>query len=379
MPVPQTTADMVVAAQLTPPGRGAVATVALRGDPAILDGPPALFEAADGRTVAAQPMNRVAFGHWGSDAPEEVVLCRTAMRELEIHCHGGAAAVRRIQNDLAERGCRIIPWQEFARCGQTLIHAECAIAISQAPTLRTARLILEQQSGVLRSAIEKLRGLSLNEVVLCIAEMLLWAGFGRHLTEPWQVVLCGLPNVGKSSLINALLGYSRSIVFDQPGTTRDVVTGQTAFEGWPVELSDTAGLREGADELESEGVARARRRAEEADLIVLVFDRSRPVQAEEHELVERWPQALRVANKCDLPDAWHAARMERVIPVSAVTQSGLDRLMKAVVQRLVPREPPAGTAIPVTARQIAALEEIRRHAAAGDEHATRKAIDDSVA
>ena len=88
------------------------------------------------------------------------------------------------------------------------------------------------------------RAADLQAAAARIREWLAWEDFGLHLTRPWNVVLAGRPNVGKSSLINALLGYTRSIVFDQPGTTRDVVTAATAIDGWPIELSDTAGLRE---------------------------------------------------------------------------------------------------------------------------------------
>jgi tRNA modification GTPase len=368
--------DVALAALLTPPGRGAVATIGVRGDLSVLDASPALFLAANGRAVSAQPLNRVSFGRWGHDVPEDVVVCRISAEVVEIHCHGGAAAVRRVLNDLAQRGCRIISWQDLAAAGANRIDSESTIALTQATTLRTARILLEQQSGLLRSAIEELRSVPLGEVVARTTDMLSWSEFGRHLTEPWQVVLCGLANVGKSSLINALLGYSRSIVFDEPGTTRDVVTGQTAFDGWPVELSDTAGLRQGADELESEGVSRATRRAAEADLIVLVFDQSRPVHADEVELLRRWPHALRAANKCDLPRAWQVVDVGGAIAVSAVTQEGLAELMRAIVSRLVPHVPPEGAPIPFMPVQIAVLERIRACASAADVDATRRSVDE---
>jgi tRNA modification GTPase len=108
-----------------------------------------------------------------------------------------------------------------------------------------------------------------HELTAQLDALLRWSEFGRHLTQPWQVVLTGVPNVGKSSLINRLLGYSRSIVYAEPGTTRDVVTAATAFDGWPVELSDTAGLRDAAGEIEAAGVERARRHLATADLAIV--------------------------------------------------------------------------------------------------------------
>ncbi len=90
--------------------------------------------------------------------------------------------------------------------------------------------------------------------------VLRWTDLGTHLATPWRVVLAGAPNVGKSSLINALLGYGRAIVFDQPGTTRDVVTADAAIEGWPITLADTAGLHDASDATESAGIALRGRR-----------------------------------------------------------------------------------------------------------------------
>lgn len=363
-----------MAALVTPPGRGAVATIVYRGNPGLLDGPPALFAAANSRAVADQPLNRVCFGRWGVDIPEEVVVCRSSESVTEIHCHGGAAAVRRILSDMEGRGCRVVDWRELEGANSSPFDAECVAALTQATTLRTAKILLEQQSGVLRAAIEEMLDAPLDVAAARVDELLEWAEFGLHLTQPWKVVLCGAPNVGKSSLINALLGYARSIVFDEPGTTRDVVTGQTAFDGWPVELSDTAGLRGIADELESEGIERARRRVSEADCVVLVLDRSRPLEEADVELVREFPDAIRVANKSDLAGAWGGESPGAVMPVSAVTGAGLEELTEAIVQVLVPSVPAAGTAVPVSRRQVEWLRGVRDAAAVGDRDGVQAAV-----
>ena len=112
----------------------------------------------------------------------------------------------------------------------------------------------------IRDRLEQLKGL------------LRFGDLGLHLTTPWRVVLTGPPNVGKSSLINALVGRERAIGSAQPGTTRDVVTAVTAVGGWPIELADTAGVRQVVDPLEREGVNRAKRSREHADLVVMVAD-----------------------------------------------------------------------------------------------------------
>ena len=109
-----------------------------------------------------------------------------------------------------------------------------------------------------------------------IEALLAHAATGLHLIRPWQVVVAGQPNVGKSSLINAIAGYQRAIVHSTPGTTRDIVSVQTAMDGWPVEISDTAGLRETGEKIEQAGIDLARQKILAADLIVLVFDNSLP-------------------------------------------------------------------------------------------------------
>src|SRR5690606_26525433 len=129
-----------------------------------------------------------------------------------------------------------------------------------------------------------------------------------------QVVLFGRPNVGKSSLMNRLAGFERAIVLDVPGTTRDLVTTEIALDGWPIRLTDTAGLRDRADELELSGIERARSRIASADLRILVLDRAAPPQDEELELLRTSTAPLVVANKVDQRDAWGTALPPEAIP-----------------------------------------------------------------
>src|SRR5206468_12815742 len=110
------------------------------------------------------------------------------------------------------------------------------------------------------------------------------AAVGLRLISGWKVVIAGRPNVGKSRLFNAMAGFARAIVDPTPGVTRDVVTFRTAFGGWPVELADTAGLRATEDAIESMGIARSRREQVDADLVLLVLDRSELLQPTDHEL-----------------------------------------------------------------------------------------------
>jgi tRNA modification GTPase len=190
-----------------------------------------------------------------------------------------------------------------------------------------------------------------------LRELYSWADFGRHLTTPWSVVIAGPPNAGKSTLLNALAGYERAIVFDQPGTTRDVVTAATAIDGWPFELADTAGLRSGGDELEQMGIARATSEMRTADLVILVFDLTEPWTTDNARLIEATPRRLIVYNKADLlaAEPAHAARLgdrPAGIAASAKTGIGIDRLLAAIVHEIVPRVPARGAAIPFAAEHV---------------------------
>jgi tRNA modification GTPase len=176
------------------------------------------------------------------------------------------------------------------------------------------------------------------------------------------VAVAGAPNVGKSSLVNALAGYQRSIVAPTPGTTRDVVTTRLALDGWLIELVDTAGLRADAEALEQEGIVRAREAVADADLCLWVLDGSAPPV---------WPDedvevVLQAINKCDLPPAWNPENISGAVRVSARTGEGLEGLCAAVVARLVPDPPPPGAAVAFTPRLCEGIAEAQRALAAGD-------------
>ncbi len=181
--------------------------------------------------------------------------------------------------------------------------------------------------------------------------------------------------MGKSSLVNALAGYRRSVVSPTPGTTRDLVTVRLAI-GWPIELVDTAGLREETEALEGEGIDLARRQLAEADLVAWVLDSSaEPV----------WPPStqarsasdgtvpslalracvLPVINKMDLPPAWDLEQARGALRISARTGEGLAELCSGLEQRLVPEPPPPGAAVPFTPELCDVIEEAQQLLSAG--------------
>jgi tRNA modification GTPase len=360
------------ASLLTPPGRGAVAVVAAEG-PAAISAIDARFQAANGRPLAQQPLDRIAFGYWrDGDHAEEVILCRTNESRVEVHCHGGAAAAERILDALTAAGCRIEPWRDWAaRHVASGLAAESELALPAAQTRRTAAILLDQHAGALAREIGAIRDdIAANCLTGArprLAELAKRISLGLHLVQPWHVALAGAPNVGKSSLLNAILGYQRAIVFDQPGTTRDVLDATTAIDGWPIRLTDGAGIRESADSLEAAGVAQARAQLAQADLVLWILDATTLAPAARGlaaaarracnaELAGRELIAplLTVVNKIDLaspPTSYDAKETDPPTLVSAVTGAGLDELLAAIARRLVPNLPSPGEAVPFTPRQ----------------------------
>ena len=356
---------------LTPAGRSAVATVLVEG-PQALASVAALFHPATSRALGERPCGRIVFGRWhSSEHGEEVVVCRRGDEHFEIHCHGGRAAAGAILASLVERGCQETSWQLWARMSlPDPIAAAARVALADAPTERTATILWDQYTGALARALREidglLRGQDAQAVLSRIDELLRWSGLGAHLVRPWRVVLVGPPNVGKSSLTNALLGYQRAIVHDQPGTTRDVVATTCALEGWPVELADTAGQRASDEPLEAAGIRLAHDRSLAADLVVLVLDASNPLPPDQS-LSASWPLALRVLNKCDLLTESPVSNPAKpCLYTSARLGTGIDALAHEIASRLIPDAPPPGQAVPFAPHHVGQLGLMRSAVLAGD-------------
>ncbi len=355
---------------LTPRGRGAVATVSVSGNIGVFD-EAALFSAANHRPARDQKIGRIIFGHWGSVHPEAVVLCRIDESTCELHCHGGDAAVRRILADLRSAGCHTRDWEAAVRPDATSLAEECTLAVTRAATLKTAAILFDQQAGVLRHAVDEINRDVSDDADWSAAErrlqeLLHWSGLGLHLVNPWRVVLAGRPNVGKSSLINAIVGFSRSVVHDRPGTTRDLVTTETALFGWPIQFTDTAGLHNSEDDIEAAGIELAKSQFAAADCRILVLDRSRQPAPQDRTLILNWPDAIVAANKSDLSDEWGDELPADSLGLSAATGDGIEELAAAVRDRLVPEVPPQNAAVPFTKRQVKLLHEAQSAVAAHD-------------
>jgi len=355
---------------LTPAGRGAVATVRVEGPEAaaLVD---RLFEPASQVALAEQPADRIVFGRW-STTGEDLVVCRREPEAIEIHCHGGSAAVASIIATLAEHGCATLDWRAgLARNMPRSLETQALELACQARTQRTASILLEQQSGALRRELQRIiEQLASGEAAAAhtgLNVLLARGRLGLHLVEPFRIALAGPVNVGKSSLLNALVGYHRAIVSHEPGTTRDIVTATTAIGGWPIELRDTAGLRETDETLECEGIRRARAELADADLVLLVSDAS--VLAIAPMLPADLPEdhILSVVNKSDLLASDQLPLpAEPVIRVSARTGEGLDRLLDEIEGRVVGEGLPPGAGLPFMPEHVAALRTTTEALATGD-------------
>lgn len=359
---------------LTPDARGAVAVVRVWG-PRALKVADAVFRPARGVGLAETEPDRPRFGRAGAGSGDEVVAVvigrAGAEPEVEIHCHGGPAPVALVIEALVAAGAeRRQPIAWVRHDARSLIAAEALVELARAPTLRTAEILLEQSQGSLERELAEIALRVESDpaaAIEAVERLRARARVGLRLITGWSVALAGRPNVGKSRLLNALAGYDRAIVDPAPGTTRDVVTVRTALDGWPVEIADTAGLRDAVDAIESAGIALARARHAEADLTLLILDRSEPLTDLDHVLsaTVRAAGGLIVASKGDLPAAWEPDR-DAILTVSAVRGDGLDRLASAVARRLVPNPPSPGAGVPFRPAHVRRLEVALRALSAGD-------------
>ena len=331
---------------LTPPGSGAIAVLELsgRGAWSILTG---LFRP---RLSAVPATGQLHFGLLGPPPGDEVVITVRATDPqviVEVQCHGGVEIVRWLIDAFTRAGA--VP--ESPRVD------DIGRLLAQAPSLRSASILLDQEHGAFnrycRQIEQALRAGRLDEARQRTADMLRFADLGRHLVIPWRVVVAGAPNVGKSSLVNAIAGFQRCVVTPIAGTTRDVVSARLVIDGWPVELLDTAGIRDADDALEAAGVERSTAALRGANLCLWVVETTaRPI----------WPPAdvadpVLVINKIERPMTWNSDRAN-LLAVSADTGAGLDRLLAAISARLVPIGPESGDGVPVNPAQVTVLQSV---------------------
>lgn len=375
--------DDTIAAVSTPPGQSGIGIVRMSGPEALRIADEVFRPASDAPPPSEQATFSTRYGqvYDGDELVDEVIL--TVMRSprtyttqdvVEINCHGGLVPLRRALELVLRKGARLADPGEFTKraffFGRIdLAQAEAVADTITAQTEAAHRAAMHHLAGGLSQHIRQMRdrlmdvaGLveasidfveddidflsrdelqaRLNAIEGDMRELLASAEAGRALREGLRVAIAGRPNVGKSSLMNALLREDRVIVTPQPGTTRDVVEETVNMGGFPVTLADTAGLRESADFVEQAGVDVARTWLDQADLILLVIDGSEPLQDEDRRLVDELDgsRALVVVNKIDLtqrlsPDDWGLLEPRSRTRLSALTGEGLPALEAAIVER----------------------------------------------
>ena len=327
--------------RLTPPGRAAIAVLLLTGPRAadVLQRrlhKPVPFDT--GRPIFA----KLRLGD--TEHAEQVVLNVISPEEIEIHSHGGPAVVAAIEKSFVMDGA-VQDGSFFVERSSTI-----SATVSQLPfakTERTAQILVDQLNGALEREMAEIDALKNGDEKRRRLDRLAEnAKLGRHLIDPFRVVLAGATNAGKSSVLNAVIGFERVIVHHEPGTTRDVVSVETAINGFPVLISDTAGFRDPADDLERQGMIRGEQSLKQADLIVWVSDVTaprKPLPTEFHGL-----PILYCGNKTDLlPVNSPSGSTDDAVWVSAKTGEGIDILLQKIITRLVPCEPAPFEAVPL--------------------------------
>ena len=295
----------------------------------------------------------------------------TAEDVVEVNCHGGVVSTGRVLEEIIKVGARIAEPGEFTKRAFLngridLSQAEAVMDIIRAKTDLSMKSAVMQSNGALSKEIGKLREYMLNTLALIeysvdfteddeepdetipirvqeqltvaiedMKKLLEGANEGRIIRDGLKLAIIGKPNVGKSSLLNCLLKEKRAIVTDIPGTTRDIIEEFISLDGIPVKITDTAGIRETEDEVEKIGVEKSREKIDEADLVVLMLDSSRPLEDEDREIIKKVKDKKYVVlmNKNDLEKKISdddIKELKNIIYISAKTGFGIDELKKKV-------------------------------------------------
>ncbi|MBC5628614.1 tRNA uridine-5-carboxymethylaminomethyl(34) synthesis GTPase MnmE [Clostridium sp. NSJ-6] len=362
-------------------GEGGIAIIRVSGDKA-LDIVSKIFKAHSGQDIKSMKSYTMKYGHIydidNEELIDEVIISFmkgpksfTAEDTVEINCHGGVVSTNKVLESVIKAGARLAEPGEFTKRAFLngridLSQAEAVMDIIKAKTDLAMKSALMQSTGHLSTQINKQREYMLNILALVefavdfteddedvdpsipikvaesleksIGEMnvlLRGADEGKLIREGLSLAIVGKPNVGKSSLLNALLREKRAIVTDIAGTTRDVIEEYINLDGIPVKVIDTAGIRETEDVVEKIGVERSKEKLEEADLVLLVLDTSRELDQEDKDIIEsvKDKKCILILNKIDLE--WKIEEdilgsFENVIKISAKEEIGLDELKQTI-------------------------------------------------
>lgn len=369
-----------IAAISTPLGEGAIAIVRLSGDEALA----IANKMYRGKDLTVVDSHTIHYGRIVEPETEEMIEevmvsvmrgPKTFTREdvVEINCHGGLASVNRLLTLALYHGARLAEPGEFTKRAFLngridLSQAEAVMDLIRAKTDKAMLVAVRQLDGKLSKLITRLRQQLietvahvevnidypeyddveemtlnlLNERITLVSEemtkLLAMSRQGKILREGISTAIIGRPNVGKSSLLNALVQENKAIVTDIPGTTRDIIEEYVNVRGVPLRLVDTAGIRETEDLVEKIGVERSRQVLNEADLILLVLNNNESLTDEDRQLLEivRDMEVIVLINKTDLDATLDHDEVKRlidgkpVVTTSLIEEEGIDQLEEAI-------------------------------------------------
>lgn len=369
-------AEDTISAVITALGEGAVGIVRISGADALATAEK-IFKSRSGKKLSEYQHHTLVYGHV-TDADGTMVdevLCvymqaphsYTAEDVVEIQSHGGIQSLKKILALTYQNGARSAEAGEFTKRAFLngridLTQAEAVMDIIRSRSEASLKLAVRQQNGQLAQELRKLRSKMLDVVINLeavidypeediedvtfdtvagsiantaagIENLLAHAHTGKILREGLRTAIVGRPNVGKSSLLNALLKEERAIVSEYAGTTRDVIEEQLLLDGVPLVLADTAGIRKTEDYVEQIGVEKSRRLLQDAELVICVVDGSEGLTAEDEEILQAASEkpCVIIVNKSDLEidttlqQLQERFGIDKVMPLSARTNEGIDR------------------------------------------------------
>ena len=371
-----------IAAISTAPGEGAIGIDRISGDLAISIAS-SIYQCGT-KQLEEQKTHTIHYGHIvdpkSGEVYDEVMVSvlrapKTFTREdiVEINCHGGIVAINRVLQLVLRMGARLAEPGEFTKRAFLngridLSQAEAVMDLIRAKTDKSMQLAMRQLDGQLSHLIQNLRQEILNtlaqvevnidypeyddveemtlqllrektqQVLQGIRALLNTASQGKILRDGLKTAIVGRPNVGKSSLLNVLLREEKAIVTDIAGTTRDTIEEYVNVRGVPLQLIDTAGIRETDDVVEKIGVERSRKALKEADFVLLLLNQSETLQEEDIRLLETTKGMKRIIlfNKTDLPsklsteDIAPYANEEEIVTTSMLNKEGIDQLEEKI-------------------------------------------------
>lgn len=369
-----------IAAIATAPGEGGIGIIRISGEKS----GEILNEIFKGASPAALENRKMSYGHIVVPETGQIideVLCvfmkgpKTYTTEdvAEINCHGGMVPLRKTLELVLSKGARMAEPGEFTKRAflngrLDLTQAEAVIDVIKAKTDKTFDVAMNQLEGVFSQRIKNIRKklvdilvnvtvnidypdedieeitydklkADLEEVEHDISVLLDSAQTGKIIQEGLAVSIIGKPNVGKSSLMNNLLGERRAIVTEIPGTTRDTIEEHLSIRGIPVRLTDTAGIRKTNDVIEKIGIEKSKESFNQADLVIFILDSSMPVSEEDREIMDFIDEkkTIVILNKIDLEQVISKADILKILPEASVIETSMETLqgVAAIEERIV--------------------------------------------